>query len=73
MSSQFHLADLAQQLKRALHPLEDVLFAYLYGSRTVDFELPGADIDVAVYLQASDLEQYLQKRIGLDFGFLSSY
>lgn len=57
MRSQFHLADLAEELKRALYPLlEDVLFAYLYGSRTVASDLPEADIDAAVYIEACDLE-----------------
>ena len=40
---------------------EDVLFAYLYGSYAYGVVHSESDIDVAVYLNPSDMKEYLKK------------
>ncbi len=56
-----HLAELPERIREALYGNEDVLFAYLYGSRRLDPDLPGADIDVAVYLKPADVKEYVRR------------
>ena len=53
--------DLAKQIRKALYRHEDILFAYLYGSALYDPNLPGGDIDIAVYLRPSDVRSYVRK------------
>jgi hypothetical protein len=52
---------LAERIRRVLYRDEDVLFAYLYGSLVRDPDLPGADIDIAVYLRSSDMKAYVRR------------
>jgi predicted nucleotidyltransferase len=61
MTSQEHLAALRDRVREALYGNEDIVFAYLYGSRMLDPELPGADLDVAVYLEPADVRQYVKR------------
>ncbi len=44
---------LVETLRRALEQREDVIFAYLFGSRAHGSDHPRADVDVALYLQES--------------------
>ena len=66
-----NLAILTQRLKEALDHEGDVLFAYLYGSALYDPALPGVDIDIAVYLRPSNMEEYTRKETELT-AFLAS-
>lgn len=43
-----HQSPLCDRIREALCGREEVLFAYLYGSRVSAPDLPGADVDVAV-------------------------
>lgn len=52
---------LLKTLRRAMEKEEDVLFAYLYGSRVYDPVFTDSDIDVAVYLTHSDMKGYLER------------
>lgn len=52
---------LSERIREALCDEEDVLFVYLYGSRAADPEIPGSDIDVAVYLRPSEMQEYVQR------------
>jgi predicted nucleotidyltransferase len=55
------IRNLVAALKRIFGKDEEILFAYLYGSHvfnTVHFE---SDIDVAVYLKASDIKKQIRK------------
>lgn len=40
---------------------QEALFVYLYGSYVHDLKLFGSDIDVAVYLKYSDINEYIKK------------
>jgi len=54
-------ATLLKDLKEVLETDKEILFAYLYGSyiyHSIHFE---SDIDVAVYLMPSDIEEYIKK------------
>ncbi len=54
-------ATLLKDLKEVLETDKEILFAYLYGSyiyNSIHFE---SDIDVAVYLMPSDMEEYIKK------------
>lgn len=48
-------------LKEVMEAEEDVLFAYLYGSYACGVALSESDIDIAVYLDPSDMKEYLEK------------
>jgi hypothetical protein len=48
-------------LKQVMEKDEDVLFAYLYGSRVHDSIHFESDIDVAVYLKPSNIKKYIKK------------
>jgi predicted nucleotidyltransferase len=52
---------LLKSLKEAIEGEEGVLFAYLYGSHACGSALSDSDIDVAVYLNPSDMTEYLKK------------
>ncbi len=39
---------------------EDILFAYLYGSATYDPALMGGDIDIAVFVKSSSMQNYIK-------------
>jgi hypothetical protein len=54
-------SSLIERLREALGREEDILFAYLYGSAVYDPDLFMGDIDVAVYLKAADMKQYIRK------------
>lgn len=43
--------DIAAQVRRALEARDDVVFAYLFGSRARGVDHPRADVDVAVHLR----------------------
>jgi predicted nucleotidyltransferase len=60
-----HLATLTERLKQSLEHDKDILFAYVYGSAVYDPELPGGDIDLAVYLKPSDMKEYIKKEAAL--------
>ena len=62
---------LIDRLRKALGHEEDILFAYLYGSAVYDPNLSMGDIDVAVYLKAADMKQYISKEEELT-AFLTS-
>jgi len=54
-------ATLLKDLKEVLETDKEILFAYLYGSyiyHSIHFE---SDIDVAVYLMPSNIEEYIKK------------
>ncbi len=58
-------AILLKDLKEVLETDKEILFAYLYGSyvyNSIHFE---SDIDVAVYLMPSDMEEYIKKELEL--------
>lgn len=61
MSRIQHPDDLTAQIREALNRDEDILFAYLYGSAVYDPNLPGGDIDIAVYLRPSNMKSYVRK------------
>ena len=52
---------LLKALKEVMEGEEGVLFAYLYGSYAYGVVHSESDIDVAVYLNPSDMKEYLQK------------
>ena len=52
---------LLKTLKDVIVEEEGVLFAYLYGSYAYGVVLSESDIDVAVYLNPSDMKEYLKK------------
>jgi len=58
-------AILAERIRESLDHEKDVLFAYLYGSSVYDPTLSGADIDIAVYLKPSNMDEYLRKEAKL--------
>ena len=58
-------ADLAQRLREFLQDVKEIAFAYLYGSAAHDPAPYGGDIDIAVYLKASDTEEYIKKETEL--------
>ena len=62
---------LAERLKQSLERDKDVLFAYVYGSAAYDPDLPGGDIDLAVYLKPSDMEEYIKKEAELTASLVS--
>jgi len=66
-----HPATLTERLKQSLEHDKDILFAYVYGSAVYDPDLPGGDIDLAVYLKPSDMKEYIKKEVELT-GFLIS-
>lgn len=55
---------LIQALKKILKKDREILFAYLYGSYATDVVhvYPGSDIDIAVYLEPSDIKNYVKKQ-----------
>lgn len=53
---------LIQTLKKSLKKDKEILFAYLYGSYAADDVYPGSDIDIAVYLEPSDIKHYVKKQ-----------
>jgi predicted nucleotidyltransferase len=57
--------NLTERLKRSLEHDKDILFAYAYGSVVYDPDLPGGDIDLAVYLKPSDMKEYIKKEAEL--------
>ena len=61
MSNDNNPSNLIERLRKALRREEDILFAYLYGSAVYDPNLSIGDIDVAVYLKAADMKQYIKK------------
>jgi hypothetical protein len=56
---------LIQALKKILKKDREVLFAYLYGSYATNADHPGSDIDIAVYIEPSDIKNYVKKQEGL--------
>ncbi len=56
---------LIQALKKILKKDREVLFAYLYGSYATNAVHPGSDIDIAVYIEPSDIKNYVKKQEGL--------
>jgi len=56
---------LVNTLKEILEKDQEVLFAYLYGSSIYDHDQLGSDIDVAVYLQPSNIKNYMEKEDAL--------
>ncbi|RPJ00179.1 MAG: hypothetical protein EHM36_14995 [Deltaproteobacteria bacterium] len=65
MAKNLRSSDLAEQLRESLQDAKDVFFAYLYGSAAHDPLLSGGDIDIAVYLEPSDTEEYVRKEAKL--------
>lgn len=59
MGARAHAGSKADVMRQALLGQRDVLFAYFYGSRALELEIPGADIDVAVYLKPSMTNHYI--------------
>ncbi len=57
--------NLTERLKQSLEHNKDILFAYVYGSVVYDPDLPGGDIDLAVYLKPSDMKEYIKKEAEL--------
>ena len=58
-------ATLIERLKQSLEHDKDILFAYVYGSAVYDPELPGGDIDLALYYKPSDMREYVRKEAEL--------
>jgi predicted nucleotidyltransferase len=56
---------LVNTIKEILEKEQEVLFAYLYGSSAYDHDQPGSDIDIAVYLQPSNVKNYIKKEDAL--------
>ena len=52
---------LTDRIRDSLDHEKEILFAYLYGSAAYDPNLSVGDIDVAVYLKAADMKQYISK------------
>lgn len=52
---------LLKDLKEVLETDKEILFAYLYGSYIYDSIHFESDIDVAVYLMPSNMEEYIKK------------
>jgi len=48
-------------LKEILEKEKEILFAYLYGSYALNFIHSKSDIDIAVYLIPSNINDYIQK------------
>ena len=48
-------------LKEVLEKDEDILFAYLYGSRVYRSTHFESDVDIAVYLKPSEVKEYIKK------------
>ena len=48
-------------LKEVLEKDEDILFAYLYGSRVYRSTHFESDVDIAVYLNPSEVKEYIKK------------
>ena len=48
-------------LKEVLEKDEDVLFAYLYGSRVYGSTHLESDVDIAIYLKPSDMKGFIEK------------
>lgn len=48
-------------LKEVLEKDEDVLFAYLYGSRVYCSTHLESDVDIAIYLKPSDMKGFIEK------------
>lgn len=61
MSSQKQMEALLGSIREVISGAQDVLFAYLYGSRVQDPGLPGSDIDLGVYLKPSGIELYVRR------------
>jgi predicted nucleotidyltransferase len=59
------LGVLIGQIKECLDGQKDIQFAYLYGSTVHDPNLPGGDIDVAVYLTPAKPEKYSKREVEL--------
>ena len=53
---------LIQALKKIFKKDREILFAYLYGSYAINAVHPGSDIDIAVYLEPSDIKDYVKKQ-----------
>ncbi len=66
-----HPPILTERLRQSLEHDKDILFAYLYGSAVYDPDLPGGDIDIAVYLKPLDLKEYIKKEAELTASLIS--
>ena len=64
-------SSLIERLREALGREKDIVFSYLYGSAVYDPNLSMGDIDVAVYLKAADMSQYIRREEELT-AFLAS-
>jgi predicted nucleotidyltransferase len=62
---------LTERLKESFGHDKDIVFVYVYGSAVYDPDIPGGDIDLAVYLKPSDMKEYIKKEVELT-GFLIS-
>lgn len=61
MNEDKNTTDLLAVIKRVIEKDEDILFAYLYGSRVHPSTHFESDIDVAVYLKPFDIKNYIKK------------
>lgn len=68
-----HSEALLGRVRYVLCQAEDVLFAYLYGSRARGEGLPASDLDVAVYLRPSGIKQYVRREKELTALFVSHF
>ena len=66
-----HLALLINRLKQSLEHHKGILFAYVYGSAVYEPDVPGGDIDLAVYLNPSDMNEYVKKEAELTASLIS--
>lgn len=66
-----HFSKVIKLLKPLLERDKDILFAYLYGSTAYDTDIPGADVDLAVYLKTSDMKEYIKKEADLTASLIS--
>ena len=64
-------ATLTEQIRESLDREKDIFFAYLYGSAVHAPAPPGGDIDIAVYLRPSNMEEYVKKEAELTASLIS--
>jgi predicted nucleotidyltransferase len=67
MNNDQYQTALLKILNEVLEKDEEVLFAYLYGSYAYSSAPFRSDIDVAIYLNPSDIKSYIKKEEALTF------
>jgi predicted nucleotidyltransferase len=67
------IRNLISTLRRIFEKDEEILFAYLYGSHVSNIVHFESDIDIAIYLKASDIKKHLRKEKELTSALVTKF